>query len=88
MKLLVVSDTHKAFKNLVGIMEREKPDMVAFCGDLTEDMEELSYLYMDTPFLLVRGNCDYYDSKNRDEMLVEIEGKKIFLTHGHLYNVK
>ena len=33
----------------------------------------------------VAGNCDAYGDK---EQIVEIEGVKILLTHGHLYGVK
>ncbi|MGL5950700.1 MAG: YfcE family phosphodiesterase, partial [Cetobacterium sp.] len=61
---------------------------VIFCGDVTDDAEELSYVYKDIPFVIVKGNCDYYDRKNEEEILLELMGKKILVTHGHLYQVK
>lgn len=88
MKLLIISDTHKEFENLIKIMDTENPEAVIFCGDITEDAEELSYVYRDIPFVIVKGNCDYHDRKNEDEILLELKGKKILVTHGHLYHVK
>lgn len=43
--------------------------------------------------IVVRGNCDEYDDemmcdfKFNENDMIEIEGKKIFLTHGHKYNM-
>ncbi|WP_312259147.1 metallophosphoesterase family protein, partial [Megamonas funiformis] len=39
------------------------------------------------PVYAVPGNIDWFSTKPK-EILVEIAGKKIFLTHGHKYNVK
>ncbi len=35
----------------------------------------------------VRGNCDF-DGKYPEERIIEIQGKKIFICHGHKYGVK
>ena len=37
---------------------------------------------------MVKGNCDFFDRSHNEENLFEINGVKIFLTHGHLYSVK
>lgn len=56
-------------------------------GDYTKDFEELSYLYSEIPFEIVKGNCDFgiiiFQKK-----ISFIKRKTDFLTHGHLYGVK
>src|SRR3712207_8870533 len=37
---------------------------------------------------LFRSNCDFWDFSFLEEKLIILEGKRIFLTHGHLYGVK
>ena len=88
MKILFMSDSHNHFSLLVEMMEREKPERVFAMGDYTKDFEELSYLYSEIPFEIVKGNCDFWDHHFSEEKLVFLKGKRIFLTHGHLYGVK
>lgn len=84
MKLLVMSDTHGDAE----IIERVKGfhtdvDAVIHCGD-----SELPY---DHPYLQgverVAGNCDH-DNGYLDEILLNVGGLRVYVTHGHLYNVK
>ena len=35
----------------------------------------------------VKGNCDYYDGFD-EELIFELEGVKILLSHGNIYGVK
>ncbi|MDQ0215421.1 putative phosphoesterase [Oikeobacillus pervagus] len=85
MKLLVVSDNHGWGEILSEIMARYKGKVDGFyhCGD--------SELYDHDPemagYTTVRGNCD---TENRFpyELVEVMEGKRIFLTHGHRYQVK
>lgn len=88
MKILLMTDSHKHFSFLIEMLEKEKPDAVFAMGDYSMDFEELSYLYPTVPFHIVRGNCDFWDKKTPDESIIEVEGKRILLTHGHLYGVK
>lgn len=88
MKILVVSDSHMRFQKLLNIHELEKPDQVICAGDHSKDGEELSFVYPDTKFYIVRGNCDIFDRKYNDEMILELEGHKVLLAHGHEYGVK
>lgn len=88
MKILFITDSHRHFSFLVEMMEKEKPERVFAMGDYTKDFEELSYLYSEIPFEIVRGNCDFWDSHFSEEKIIFLEGKRIFLTHGHLYGVK
>ncbi len=43
---------------------------------------------MQIPYHGVRGNCDRHDPRARDEEIIEIEKKKFYVLHGHLYGVK
>jgi putative phosphoesterase len=88
MKILVVSDSHGRLDYLMEIWEKEKPDIVLSAGDYSEDVEELSYIYENSKYFIVRGNCDYMDHTKEDNLEMKLGEKKIFLTHGHLYGVK
>lgn len=88
MKILVISDSHGRLEKLISIYEREKPDMVICAGDFSDDAEELSYVFPENTYHIVKGNCDYYDIQRSDEMVLELGGHKVFLAHGHHYRVK
>lgn len=88
MKVVIISDSHGNVSKFKDIIILEKPEVVIWTGDCSSDAEIESYIYSDIKFYIVRGNCDLYDTKFNDEEIIEIEGKKIFLTHGHLYEVK
>ena len=62
----------------------QKADMVIHCGDGTRDKEDLKAT-LSCPFYSVKGNCDF--SGKREE-IIEVEGHRIFVTHGDIYGVK
>lgn len=84
MEMIIVSDSHGITEELTMIKERHS-NVVTFihCGD--------SELEATSPYLsgyhVVRGNCDY-DSMLPLELLLEHEGERVFVTHGHLNRVK
>lgn len=87
MRILVFSDTHgdisqcvRVAKTLVGV------DMIIHAGDHARDAEALAEMFPHISVRYVRGNCDL--SPAPADAIIEAEGKRIFLTHGHLYNVK
>ena len=86
MKILVFSDSHGAMGKMVEAMEHERPHHVFFLGDHYRDGIEMSQLYPDIPMDIVRGNCDW--GKGPDLRVVELEGVRFLLTHGHLQYVK
>lgn len=88
MKVLVISDSHQRLNTLIRIYEKEQPDVVICAGDHSKDGEELSFIFPESKFYIVRGNCDIFDRKYEDEMIIELEGFKILLAHGHEYGVK
>ncbi|MCP3741261.1 metallophosphoesterase [Rossellomorea sp. BNER] len=85
MKLLIVSDSHGSTEILqeLATLYSDSVDAMIHCGD--------SELTADNPiiadFLTVRGNCDI-DARFPDILVKEITGVNIFVTHGHLFNVK
>ena len=86
MKILVFSDSHGRLGAMLDAIERERPRRVFFLGDHYRDGQALADAYPDLPMELVRGNCDW--DKAPDELLVEAEGVRFFLTHGHRFHAK
>jgi uncharacterized protein len=84
-KILIVSDSHGSTELLNEIKEKHasEVDQMIHCGDseLSEDNESIS------GFTAVKGNCDFYGNFP-EEALVEVDGYKILVVHGHLYSVK
>lgn len=87
MKILVVSDSHGNFENLLKAYEKTNPDVVISAGDHSKDTQELSYIYPNT-YYIVRGNCDFFDRDFDDELIINLGGYNILLAHGHIYFVK
>lgn len=87
MKILIVSDTHGYIDNIIDMVKREeKPDMIFHLGDYVKDGIKIGK-ELKIPTKIVRGNGDYSEDYFNYEEIVEVKGKKIFLTHGHKYNV-
>lgn len=87
MRIVVVSDTHGNINSFLKAIENmRKFDLMIHLGDYAKDGEKLKTL-LSIPTVIVKGNGDYGSEYHEDE-LVEIEGKKIFLTHGHRYNIR
>ncbi|MFV0496710.1 MAG: metallophosphoesterase [Candidatus Fimivivens sp.] len=89
MRILVVSDTHNNFDRLYRLVLREKDriSLLLHLGDGAQDIDDLRAVWPLMPMRFVRGNCDY-TSGAPDTAVVEVEGVRLFLTHGHLFNVK
>lgn len=88
MRLLVFSDSH-GFRSVVekALADHPEAEQVFFLGDGIRQMEEISYQFPAPVYHMVAGNCDWgSDEKLQD--LVTIAGRRIFYTHGHLYQVK
>lgn len=86
MKILVISDSHKNLINLKKVLNEVECDFVLFLGDYVMDIMNFSKQLKDKLFV-VKGNCDG-DINFDDDLLLDIAGKKIFMTHGHKYGVK
>lgn len=87
MKILVYSDSHNNIKALNKIKNIINDfDKILFLGDGLSDFKDLINGFKGEAFA-VTGNCDF-SSQYPNERLVEFEGIKIFMCHGHRYNVK
>lgn len=86
MRLLVVSDSHGKVERVIEAIEknRHKIDRVCFLGDGIDDIKLCCEMYPDIEIDYVLGNNDYY-VEGREEKEILCNGKKILLTHGHLY---
>ena len=76
MKLLILSDTHRSLGFAYDAIEKEHPDAVVHLGACQEP-----------DFYYVPGNCDYAPAVPQS-LTLELDGVRIFVTHGHLYGVK
>ena len=88
MKILVVSDSHgdySSFNNLV--RSQSKAEAVIFLGDGCEEFDDVRRNFPEKMFIGVKGNNDWGCSLPLCEERV-IEGKKFFITHGHVERVK
>lgn len=88
IKILVVSDTHGQIEHAVDAIEKEGPfDRMIHLGDQVDDAIRLAQWLGIETLDLCAGNCDYV-SEGPAEKILEIDGVKIFMTHGHRYGVK
>jgi len=62
-------------------------ELVLFLGDCIEDFEDFCYIYPRKQFISVLGNCDFSGGVPM-ERIINVGGKKIFMSHGHRYGVK
>ena len=85
MKILVVSDTHYSYRNLMRTVEMEDPDRIFHLGDAL-GKELLIEAESGVPVTVVRGNCDS-DISIPSEVIEEVGNHKALLTHGHYYGV-
>ncbi|HZH62924.1 MAG TPA: metallophosphoesterase [Metabacillus sp.] len=85
MKILIMSDSHGLTSEILDIKNRHQGevDLMLHCGDseLPNDCKELS------GFKGVKGNCDF-GSSLPNEVIEDLNGTTLYMTHGHLYNVK
>ncbi|MBR2942741.1 MAG: metallophosphoesterase [Clostridia bacterium] len=82
------SDSHRDERALSELLDRMGYiDAACFMGDVASDAQYLSDLLGARPncppLYAVRGNNDYRTTLP-DDLLVEIGGKRLYLTHGHM----
>jgi putative phosphoesterase len=91
MKILVFSDSHSRSKKLLEAISLHNGicDAVIFLGDGIKDLDALSLKYPNIPIIKVKGNCDIFGvSDTLDEVVLDFDGIKVLLTHGHKHGVK
>ena len=81
--IVVLSDTHGNRADISKISNIIlESDYVFHLGDCYGDFVDYAYALKGKAFQ-VHGNCDYGTSETDTEIITEIEGVKIFATHGH-----
>ncbi|WP_017379848.1 metallophosphoesterase [Paenisporosarcina sp. TG-14] len=84
MRIVVISDTHGETNSIDQVRHAVGPvDAVFHCGDSELDTQHESL----QDAFVVGGNCDW-DSSYSAEVFTEVNGVKVFMTHGHLWQVK
>ena len=88
MKILLFSDSHGYTHNMIKAINKNRDvDLIIHLGDFTKDIFKVMEAYKGIRFEFVPGNNDW----TRDypsEKTLELEGRRVFITHGHNYNVK
>ena len=79
--ILIISDYHKREDKVLDLIKEYNPSHVLCCGDGESELE----FYTKNNIVSVKGNCDYCNLPLTK--VVEIDGRRILLTHGHLYDV-
>lgn len=89
MRLVVMSDSHRAVRNLYEIVEKHKEntDLFVFLGDVDRDFDDVLMLYPDINYERVAGNNDW-NTVYSYEKLLNLDGRKVFICHGHTQRVK
>lgn len=88
MKIVVLSDIHGDIARARrALLTQTNAEVVFFTGDGEEQIETLRLEFPEKMFYMVKGNCDW-GSSLPVKGTVTLEGKKIFYTHGHMYNAK
>lgn len=87
MRLGLLSDSHgDIYGAKRAIKKMGDVDLLIHLGDYCRDAEKISK-EIKRDIIYVRGNCDFSSDVETDR-IIEFGGKKIFITHGHKYNVK
>lgn len=87
MKAAVFSDTHGSTELMCGAVRACGPDIIIHLGDHERDCAALRRDFPHIPLYSVCGNCDLYPMSPGTD-IVMLGKTKLFITHGHLYNVK
>src|SRR5687768_15935908 len=89
MKILVISDTHGETDKAKEAIEKNRDiDLIIHLGDYFRDAQKLSDLFPEIPVEYIYGNSDFMIGDVPAEKTLELDGKRIFITHGHRYSVK
>jgi putative phosphoesterase len=82
-----MSDSHGNKDAMLKAVTLESPELILHLGDHDKDCDSIEWEYPEIPLRSVKGNCDRMsDNIEIDEFT--LSGKRFFMTHGHLYNVK
>jgi len=82
----VTGDTHGQVSKVREAIKKHAVDIILFTGDHIQDGRLLAK-QLNLPVYSVVGNCDPSEAGEK-ERVIELSGRKFFLTHGHRWGVK
>ena len=91
MKILVFSDSHSHPKYIEEAIKIHGGvcDLVIFLGDGLRDIDYVKEKYPSLAVFCVKGNCDMlFSSEYSNYSVVDLEGVRVLITHGHVFEVK
>ena len=91
MKILILSDAHGANRRIEqAIALHPDAELILYLGDGSRGAcDVFSTLPPNVAAVAVHGNCDGpFSGGLRDEEILDLEGHRILLCHGHRYGVK
>lgn len=88
MIVLVFSDSHGTTYSIDAAIEQEPiVNAIIFCGDIARDADYIRSQYPNISLYSVCGNNDFFCS-DPFVIMPEIEGVRLYITHGHKERVK
>jgi putative phosphoesterase len=87
MKILIASDSHGNTAALIDAVFDVSPQLILHLGDFERDCDKLRAVFPQVMVRACRGNGDFRSREPDNDEFV-LEGKRFFMTHGHLYGVK
>jgi hypothetical protein len=87
--ILVISDSHKDHKTVGRLLDAfaAQIEFAVHLGDNAYDLIRFEPLYPGIKIKAVDGNCDPGTCAS-DELIFEVNGRRVLLTHGHNFNNK
>lgn len=73
---------------MLQLIESARPDGIIHLGDGARDAINVHHCYPEIPFYHVYGNCDGFPPDNLLVKEIELQGKRILFSHGHVWQVK
>lgn len=84
--IVILSDTHRNIAPLEKIATvLSECDYIIHLGDMVSDTRALVRDYPEKTYVIA-GNNDFYGGES--EIVLDVEGRRIFACHGHSYGVK
>jgi len=84
LEIIIVSDNHSEKSGLEKVLEHHADaNYFLHCGDSNLQPK----LDLIKPFITVKGNTDFWQEYQNDEIIELTTGEKIWMTHGHRFSV-
>lgn len=88
MRILVLSDSHRNSTSVSkAVLQQPTAEVVIHLGDGADDLDFAKAEHVNKTFVSIGGNCDF-DSHLPYKQMRTYADVKIFMTHGHSFNVK